>query len=178
MREAKPGGFQPRVFPTFFGNGPDCVATLSGLFLVGALNRLRKRKGTNRENPRTIPEQIGKVPEKSGQCQKGQKRTKKDKNGRTSPDRETPPFDETPPRSAALDVVKRKNGFTKSLFSLFSRVFCPEHGPLVLLTICPEMSPFVLVCPDLSPFWASKRAKEDKRGQNGTFQDKLGNAPI
>ena len=26
VREAKPGGFQTRVFPTFFGNGPDCVA--------------------------------------------------------------------------------------------------------------------------------------------------------
>ena len=26
LREAKPGGFQTRVFPTFFGNGPDCVA--------------------------------------------------------------------------------------------------------------------------------------------------------
>ena len=26
LREAKPGCFQTRVFPTFFGNGPDCVA--------------------------------------------------------------------------------------------------------------------------------------------------------
>ena len=26
LREAKPGGFQTRVFPTFFGKGPDCVA--------------------------------------------------------------------------------------------------------------------------------------------------------
>ena len=26
LREAKPGGFQTRGFPTFFGNGPDCVA--------------------------------------------------------------------------------------------------------------------------------------------------------
>ena len=52
--------------------------TLSGLFLVGALNRPRKRKRANRENPRTIPEQIGKIPEKSGKSQKGQKRTKKE----------------------------------------------------------------------------------------------------
>ena len=44
--------------------------------------------------------------------------------------------------------------------------------------ICPEMSSFVLFCPDLSPFWAPRRTKEDKRGQNGTFRDKLGNAPI
>ena len=55
--------------------------TLSGLFLVGALNRPRKRKRTNRENPRTIPAQIGKIPEKSGKSQKGRKRTKKDKKG-------------------------------------------------------------------------------------------------
>ena len=26
LRKAKPGGFQTRVFPTFFGKGPDCVA--------------------------------------------------------------------------------------------------------------------------------------------------------
>ena len=26
LREAKPGAFQTRVFPTFFGKGPDCVA--------------------------------------------------------------------------------------------------------------------------------------------------------
>ena len=26
LREAKPGGFQTRVFLTFFGKGPDCVA--------------------------------------------------------------------------------------------------------------------------------------------------------
>ena len=52
--------------------------SLSGLFLVGALNRSRKRKRTNRENPWTIPEQIGKIQEKSGKPQKGQKRTKKE----------------------------------------------------------------------------------------------------
>ena len=43
---------------------------------------------------------------------------------------------------------------------------------------CPVLSPFVLFCPDLSPFRAPRRTKEDKRGQNGTFRDKLGNAPI
>ena len=26
LGEAKPGGFQTEVFPTFFGKGPDCVA--------------------------------------------------------------------------------------------------------------------------------------------------------
>ena len=68
----------PGGFPLFFGKVPIVSRTLSGLFLVGALKRPRKRKGTNRENPRTIPEQIGKIPEKSGKSQKGQKRTKKE----------------------------------------------------------------------------------------------------
>ena len=49
--------------------------TLSGLFLVGAVNRQRKRKRTNRENPRRVPGQIGKIPGKSG---KVPKRTKKE----------------------------------------------------------------------------------------------------
>ena len=52
--------------------------TLSGLFLIGALNRPRKRRRTNRENPRTIPEQVGKTP-------KNRESPKKDKKGRTSP---------------------------------------------------------------------------------------------
>ena len=55
--------------------------TLSGLFLVGALNRPRKRKRTNRENPWTIPKQIGKIREKSGKSQKGQKRKDKSRSG-------------------------------------------------------------------------------------------------
>ena len=92
------GVSKPGCFPLFSGKVRIVSRTLSGLFLVGALNRPRKRKRTNRENPRTIPEQIGKIPKKSGKSQKGQKRTKKDKKGRTSPDRETPPF-ETPPFS-------------------------------------------------------------------------------
>ena len=54
LGEAKPGGFQTRGFPTFFGKVQIVSRTLSGLFLVGALNRPRKRKRTNRENPRTI----------------------------------------------------------------------------------------------------------------------------
>ena len=78
--------------------------TLSGLFLVGALNRPRKRKRTNRENPRTIPSKSGKSRknrESPKKDKKGQKRTKKDKKGRTSPDRETPRL--KPPRLAALE---------------------------------------------------------------------------
>ena len=49
--------------------------TLSGLFLVGADNRPRKRKRTNQENPRRVPGQIGKIP---GKVPKGHKRTKKE----------------------------------------------------------------------------------------------------
>ena len=56
-----------------------CRGPFRGLFLLGAVNRLRKRKRTNRENPRTIPGQIGKIPEKSGKSPKGKKnRTKKE----------------------------------------------------------------------------------------------------
>ena len=94
LSEAKPGGFQTRVFPTFSGKVQIVSRTLSGLFLVGALNRPRKRKRTNRENPRTIPEQIGKIPEKSGKSQKEQKRTKKEGQVQIGkpPPFETPPF--------------------------------------------------------------------------------------
>ena len=74
--------------------------TLSGLFLVGALNRPRKRKRTNRENPRTIPEQIGKIPEKSGKSQKGQKRTKKEGQVQIGKPRLKPP------RLAVLDFMR------------------------------------------------------------------------
>ena len=62
---------------------------------MGALNRPRKRKGTNRENPRTIPEQIGKIP---GKVPKGQKRTKKEGQVQIG----KPPRLK-PPRLAALD---------------------------------------------------------------------------
>ena len=64
LGEAKPGGFQTGGFPTFLGKVQIVSQTLSGLFLVGAVNRPRKRKRTNRENPRRVPEQIGKIPKK------------------------------------------------------------------------------------------------------------------
>ena len=69
----KPGGF-----PLFSGKVQIVSQTLSGLFLLGAVNRPRKRKRTNRENPWRVHGQIGKIPEKSGKSQKGQKRTKKE----------------------------------------------------------------------------------------------------
>ena len=86
------GGSKPGGFPLFAGKIQIVSRTLSGLFLVGAVNRLRKRKRTNQENPRRVPGQIGKIPEKSGKSEKD----KKDKKGRTSPDRETPPFSGPP----------------------------------------------------------------------------------
>ena len=76
---SKPGGF-----PLFSGKVQIVSRTLSGLFLVGALNSSEKEKGTNRENPRTIPEQSGKIPEKSGKSKKdkkGQKKKDKSRSG-------------------------------------------------------------------------------------------------
>ena len=78
------GVSQIRGFLTFFGERSRlCRGPFRGLFLVGALNRPRKSKRTNRENSRTIPEQIGKIPEKSGKSQKGQKRTKRKDRSRS-----------------------------------------------------------------------------------------------
>ena len=87
------GVSKPGCFPLFSGKVQIVSQTLSGLFLVGALNRPRKRKRTNRENPRTIPEQIGKIPENREspkKDQKGQKRKDKSRSG--NPPFETPPF--------------------------------------------------------------------------------------
>ena len=84
---SKPGGF-----PFSSGKVQILSRTLSGLFLIGAVNRLRMRKRTNRENPR-------RVPGKSGKFWKNRESPKKDKKGRTSPDQETLPF-ETPPFSS------------------------------------------------------------------------------
>ena len=86
------GVSKPGCFPLFSGKVQIVSRTLSGLFLVDALNRPRKRKVTNRENPRTIPEQIGKIPEKSGKFQKGQKRTKKEGQVQIG----KPPFETSP----------------------------------------------------------------------------------
>ena len=95
-------------FPIFSGKVQIVSRTLSGLFLVGTVARPRKRKRTNQENPRRVPGQIGKIPEKIG---KVPKRTKRDKKGRTSPDRENPPF-ETPP-SSGLEISVSDRGFAK-----------------------------------------------------------------
>ena len=104
---SKPGGF-----PLFSGKVQIVSQTLSGLFLVGAVNRPRKRKRINRENPRTIPEQIGKIPEKSGKSQKGykkdRKRTKRNKKGqkRTKKSRSGKPPRLKPPLWRPLKTAK------------------------------------------------------------------------
>ena len=97
------GVSKPGCFPLFSGKVQIVSRTLSGMFLVGALNRPRKRKRTNRENPRTIPAQIGKIPEKSGKSQKGQKRTKKEGQVQIG----KPPRLK-PPRLAALEHLSRQ----------------------------------------------------------------------
>ena len=99
LREAKPGGSRPGGFPLLSGKVQIVSRTLSGLFLVGAVSRPRK---TSKAQIGKIPKESPKKSGKSGKIGKGQTRTKKDKKGRTSPDRETPPF-ENPPRLAALD---------------------------------------------------------------------------
>ena len=82
---SKPGGF-----PLFSGKVLIVSRTLSGLFLVGAVHRPRKRKRGNQENPRRVLGQIGEIPE-------NRESPKKDKKGRTSPDRETPCLKPPPP---------------------------------------------------------------------------------
>ena len=71
--EAKPGCFQTGCFPLFSGKVQIVSRTLSGLFLVGAVNRLRKRKRDDREIPRPSPS-------KSGKSRKNRESPKRTKN--------------------------------------------------------------------------------------------------
>ena len=116
------GGFQtqkPGGFPLFSGKVQIVSRTLSGLFLVGAVNRPSHLKRTNREIPRRVPGQIGKIPKKTGKSQRGRKRTKK---GRTSPDREAPPFETPPPFSGPWSEHWKISLVTRSAWS-------PDDGP-------------------------------------------------
>ena len=79
------GGGEPGGFPNR-GVSQIVSRTLSGLFLVAAVNRPRKRKRRK----------SGKSPHKSGKSRKNREGPKKDKKGRTSPDRDNPLF-ESPP---------------------------------------------------------------------------------
>ena len=160
---SKPGGF-----PLFSGKVQIVSRTLSGLFLVGALIRPRKRKGTNRENPRTIPEQIGKIPENRESPEKDKKK------GRTSPDREAPPFET--PRLAALDL----NGDTNpgEWHSRATRDGC-------MVTLCALRAATVLSCVCCADFcssvnkdgdaalaWKGDVALAERSGCHGTTTDK------
>ena len=66
LREAKPGRFQTKGFPTFSGKCPDCVADPFRTVLVGAVNRPRKKQGQ-------IPPKNRETPGKIGEVIKGQK---------------------------------------------------------------------------------------------------------
>ena len=93
---SKPGGSH-----FFSGKVQIVLRTLSGLFLVGAVNRPRKRKRTNRENPRRVPGQIGKIPEK---IWKVPKKTRKEGQVQIG---KLPRLNPPPPRLAALDPTAR-----------------------------------------------------------------------
>ena len=69
LREGEAGVSQTGRGVPSFGEGPDCVVDLLGMFLAGAFNRPRKRKRKEWE----ILERLGKIP----------KRTQEDKSGRT-----------------------------------------------------------------------------------------------
>ena len=90
MREAKPGCFpNPGVFPLFSGKVQIVSRTLSGLFLVGALNRAEKEeKDKSGKIPGPSPRKSGKIPEKIG---KVPKRTKKDKKRKDKSRSGSPP---------------------------------------------------------------------------------------
>ena len=104
LREAKPGGFQTRGFPTFFGKGPDCVADPVGTVPHRCSFSREREKGRIGKIP-------GPSPSKSGKSRKNRespkKKIKKDKKGQKRKDKKVqigkpPPFGK-PPRLAALD---------------------------------------------------------------------------
>ena len=107
--------------------------TLSGLFLVGALNRPRKRK---RDESGKSPEQIRKIPEKSGKSQKGQKGQKRKDKSRSGnpPPVETPPFSEIPFSSANF---RAKSHFQMSPFKV-SPLSLIGHPDLLKLKLTQE----------------------------------------
>ena len=105
------GVSKPGCFPLFSGKVQIVLRTLSGLFLVGALHRLSKRERTNRENPRTIPAQIGKV----------RKRTKKEGQVQIG----------KPPRLAALENFfpgKEGNSWLSCSIAVFWLSKPEQHG--------------------------------------------------
>ena len=140
-------GRQTRGFPSFFGKVLIVSRTLARMFLVGGSTRPRKRKRTKRENPRKSREN----PEKLGESQKDE--------GRTSPDLETPPFEN--PRLAALD--------SKVLFVLGS----PPGFVISRVSPCCLLSISLLshvVFPILSLLSADLHLQEDQKGLSSLLQ--------
>ena len=87
------GGFQTRGGSHFFWERFQIVSrTLSGLFLVGALNRPRRRKQDKSEKiPGPSPSKSGKSPGNSKKDKIGQERKDKSRSGNPHPF-ETPPL--------------------------------------------------------------------------------------
>ena len=107
-RVCKPWGFQ-----LFSGKVRIVSQTLSGLFLIGAVNRPRERKRTNRENPHTIPNKSEKSWKNRESPQKGQKRTPRLK----------------PPRLLVLDFSENVRAFFLERFVPQNRSFlCQLHS--------------------------------------------------
>ena len=111
LREAKPGGFQTGGFPLFSGKVQIVSRTRSGLFLVGA--RPRKRKRTNRENPPDHPRANRESPGKSG-------KSKKDKKSRSG----NPPRLKSPRLADLISGVIRADRSRHSRESGDSRESC------------------------------------------------------
>ena len=83
LREAKPGGFQTGGVSHFFGERSRLRRRpLSGLFLVGALNRLLCKK-EEKDKSGKIP---GPSQSKSGKSQKNRESPKKDEKGQKRKD--------------------------------------------------------------------------------------------
>ena len=96
------------------GNVRIVSRTLSGLFLVAAVNRPRKRKGTNRQDTKTMdPRGNREDPRRSGKSRKELRRTKKEgqaQNGK--------PPRLKPPRLAALEFFTNRRPTKKRFFFL------------------------------------------------------------
>ena len=81
LREARPGGFQPGGFPIFSGKVRIVSRTLSGLFLVGAVNRRERGKGQIGKIPGESPDKSGKSRRNRESPKKGQRRKDKSRSG-------------------------------------------------------------------------------------------------
>ena len=133
--------------------------TLSGLFLVGASNRLRKNPRRNRENPR----QIGKVP-------RGRKFSPKFFSDRSLFE---PPWGHGRLRLRVMDV--RTEMLASPGFQGLDRSFCARTSAGIS-----AMTSAGCPAPKLT-LWATfsfLSPRKDKKGQIGTDKSRSGNSPI